>query len=147
MANYRDRKMTPQPDFFVDANSSVRHPDARAKAAMTIHRGVGLLFFGLAAASCGGQAVVIGDAGTSASAMDDAGSGAPTYPAADSSACHDTTGCILCDDQQFHCGSLVLPQCDLAASQCVDCVFCGDSGQGYRTACPGTGVVTTKCAF
>lgn len=80
----------------------------------------------------------------------DEGAAPPNLPAADSSTCAHPQNCLLCDDHQFHCGDLVVPQCQLDAgpdTPCTLCVYCGDGGKGYRTACPGTSVVTLDCTL
>jgi hypothetical protein len=89
----------------------------------------------LALASCGGQEIGTGSGG-SAGAGGGSGSGGSSgfpndggslLPEVDSSACETEENCVLCDDDKWHCPSVIY-------SQCPSDVVIGGSCQGYPYA-------------
>jgi hypothetical protein len=95
-----------------------------------------------------GGSTVSSTRATSTSAVNGASGDGGVLPEAGSPACNMRDGeCILCNDGNFHCGSVIYPVCppsgvmesarchDFHEGQYADCLACGDGGTATTWEC------------
>jgi hypothetical protein len=106
---------------------------------------------GAGSGGTGGSAASGGSAGAGGSSGAGAGGGAGSpndggLPKVDSSACvMKSNACVLCDDNQYHCGSGVWTQCPPGLVSSASCAAAVDAGFGLCLTCAGVAGTEWRC--